>query len=160
MRTGSGKAVFAMAGIFLAGAVAGAVGGVAWSKHNATRMDAQEFVDRQLKRRVDQLELSSEQIARIKPIMKQHEETIRVTRRKCFHEIGQVFRNMNVEIEGALTADQREKFRLIQEKERQHFEKQIQSRSRHKDSDGKHDEDRKSKDGEKGSEKARDEKRD
>ncbi len=149
-----------MAGIFLAGAVAGGVGGAAWSKHKATQMSAQEFVDRQLRRRVDQLELSSAQIEQIKPIMKQHEETLRVTRRKCFNEIGQVFRNMNAEIEDALTPGQREKFRTIQEEERERFEKQIQSRSRRDDSDERVDEGSRSKDNEKRPESAGAEKRD
>jgi len=145
MRPGSGKAVFAMTGIFLAGAVTGAVGGAAWSKHHAARLSAQEFVDRQLKRRVDQLELSPDQVARIKPIMKEHEETIRLTRRKCFNEIGHVFRNMNLEIEGALDDAQREKFRMIQAEERERYERHIQSRSR-REGDDKPEKDKAEKD--------------
>jgi Spy/CpxP family protein refolding chaperone len=130
MRPGAVKAMLAMAGIFAAGAVAGTAAGVAWAKHSQTRLSAQEFVDRQLKRRVDQLGLSPEQVDQIKPIMKEHEELLRTIRRRSFAEMGQVFRDMNARIEGELTPEQRERFLAIQVEERERYERQIQSRSR------------------------------
>ena len=128
-----------MAGIFLAGAIAGGAGAIAWTKHDSKPRSAREIVDSQLKKRVEQLELNEEQIARIKPIMAVYEETFRLTRRKCFHEIGQVFSAMNARIEGELTPEQHALFRAIQEEERKRFEKRIQSRPRDSDS-GKQEE--------------------
>jgi hypothetical protein len=133
MKPGAAKALWAMVGIFLAGGVVGGLAGNAWARHKAVRISAQEFVDRQLKKRVDQLELTDEQISRIKPIMKDHEESIRASRRRSFQEISHIWRDMNARIEHELAPEQLEKFRLIQKQELERFERQVQSRSRRPD---------------------------
>ncbi len=137
MRAGILKVVLAMAGIFTAGAVVGGVGTYAWTRKPSTRISSQEFVDRQLRKRVEQLDLSAAQVERIRPIMRRFEESMRACRKRAFAEMGQQVRDLNAGIEEELTPEQRVRFREIQEKERERYDRAIQGPARpphsHKD---------------------------
>lgn len=136
IRGGILKAGLAMAGIFIAGAVAGGFAGIKWQRHQTQQIDAREFTERHLRRVAHALELSAEQVDRIRPIlMNEFADRIREVRTRSFNEMGQILREMNRRFEAELTPEQLTKHREFQEQMRERFQRETDRRGRRSDGD-------------------------
>lgn len=144
MNAGAVKVGLAMAGIFVAGAVAGGFSGAAYERHRAEqvaerraeRISAQKVIDDRYKALVKELQLTAEQEDCIKPVMYEFVEELRAARRKAFAEVNAVVAEMNARIETELTPSQLAKFREIQEKHekhRQRMEEELRRRASNPD---------------------------
>lgn len=110
MRQGMLKATLAMAGIFLAGAVAGGFAGVAWWRSQIPG----RLAEQQIKRMTDELKLSSEQQRRIHAIMADSADDLRA----AYTQVRKVRAEMNGRIRGELTSEQRDRFETLLERRR------------------------------------------
>jgi len=136
IRGGIFKAGLAMAGIFIAGAVAGGFVSITWQRNQAQQIDAREFTERHLRRVAHVLELSEEQVDRIRPIlMSEFADRIREVRTRSFNEMGQILREMNRRFEAELTPEQLEKHREFQEQMRERFQRETDRRGRRSEGD-------------------------
>lgn len=128
MRAGALKAGFAMAGIFLAGLAAGAFGGVAWYKQSTfpPRTTVQEFAARQLDRMTRDLQLTEDQLLRVRPMVEEFSTQLRDARRKSMGEATDLWRAFNTRLEAELTSEQRKTHHANLER----FEKEVAKRNR------------------------------
>lgn len=124
MKTGSLKVLLALAGIFVAGGVAGSVAGVAWERHEARLLSEHEVAERQLQRLEASLELTAQQIDCMRPVMRDFAERVRIARRNAFADVGEVWREINAQLEHELKPHQLKKFREIQAQDLAHWEKE------------------------------------
>lgn len=124
MQPGVLKVVLALTGIFVAGGIVGGVGGVAWERHQERVLSDRAFADKQLKRLIGSLELTADQVQCMRPVMHEFAERIRVARRNAFSEVGQVWREINAQIERELTPKQLTKFREIQAQDLERWERE------------------------------------
>lgn len=143
MRGGMLKAGLALVGIFLAGAVAGGIAGMAWQKRQAQHIDAREFTERHLRRVTRALDLSDQQVERIRPILLgEYTDRIREVRARSFNEMGQILREMNRRFEAELTPEQLVKHREFHERMRERFQREADRRDRRGNDDRRRGHDR------------------
>jgi hypothetical protein len=114
MRPGAFKALLAISGIFAAGIVTGGVAGVVWERHEARLLTEHEVAERQLARLEANLELTAKQIECMRPVMRDFAERVRIARRNAFADVGEVWREINAQLERELKPNQLKKFREIQ----------------------------------------------
>ena len=124
MQAGALKIILALAGIFVAGGIAGGVAGVAWERHEVRVLSDRAFADKQLKRLIGSLELTANQVQCMRPVMHEFAERIRVARRDAFSEVGRVWREINAQIERELSPTQLTKFREIQAHDLERWERE------------------------------------
>ncbi len=128
MNAGALKALLALTGIFIAGAVTGGVSGVAWERHQARHVSEQEFADHQLRRLEASLKLTAEQVECMRPVMCEFAERVRVARRNALADVAEVWREINAQLERELTPHQLAKFREIQARDEAHWDLEQQRR--------------------------------
>ena len=109
------KVLFVFTGIFAAGAVTGTFVGVPLM-HRAT---PKPIMADQLKRITEQLDLSSGQRDKIRPILKQATEDLRKTRKEAFKATTEILERMEASISNELTEPQRTRYNEMQAKERE-----------------------------------------
>jgi hypothetical protein len=115
MRPGAYKAILALSGIFVAGILTGSVAGVAWARQQQARLLSEhEVAERQLQRLEASLELTAQQVECMRPVMKDFAERVRIARRNAFADVGEVWREINAQLERELKPKQLKKFREIQ----------------------------------------------
>jgi hypothetical protein len=114
MHPGAIKALLAMLGIFAAGIVTGGVSGVAWERHHTRLLSENEIAERQLARLEASLELTAQQVECMRPTMRDFAERVRIARRNAFADVGEVWREINAQLERELKPHQLKKFREIQ----------------------------------------------
>lgn len=122
------KALIALSGIFVAGAVTGGVSGIAWERHQTRTLSEQEVADRQLARLEASLELTAQQVECMRPIMCEFAERVRVARRNALADVAEVWREINFQLERELTPNQLAKFREIQARDETHWNREKQRR--------------------------------
>jgi len=117
---GSVKTVLAMAGIFLAGSVAGGFVSVAWVRTTSMPQwgTVDQFADRHLGKMIKDLGLTEEQVSRVKPIVKEMAEQLRPVRRRALDDAREIFGNMYSRIEAELTPEQVKLLRTSLEEKR------------------------------------------
>jgi hypothetical protein len=120
--------VLAMLGIFVAGTVVGGFGTTAWRRHARSQLTAREFSERHFQHVVDYLELTDEQVERVRPMMAEFADQIRAVRRESFGEVREVFREMNAHLEAELTPEQLVKHHEFLEKQRARFDRAAKRR--------------------------------
>jgi uncharacterized membrane protein len=111
----SWKVLFAFTGIFAAGAVTGAFVGVPLMHRAAPK----PIMADQLKKITEQLDLSSVQRDKIRPILKQATEDLRETRKEAFKATTGILEHMEASISNELTDAQRFRFNEMQAQERE-----------------------------------------
>lgn len=131
------RAMLALVGIFLAGAIVGGVATRAWICRKAPRPSAQEIAERHLQRLVDELALTPAQVERIRPVIGAFEAEIREARQRAFTGIREIIREMNERIEAELTPAQREAFSQMCQREFARFETFLKGRHGHGKGRGK-----------------------
>jgi hypothetical protein len=124
MQTGALKAVLAMAGIFVAGGIAGGVGAIAWDRQHAHSPSEQEYFDHQLRRLEASLELTAEQVECMRPVMQNFMGRVRLARSHAFTEVREVWCDINAQLERELTPHQLKKFRKIQALDLERWERE------------------------------------
>lgn len=117
------KVVLTIFGIFMAGAVAGSFATDAWQRHERSRFTARDFSERHFQRMVDYLELTDEQVDRIRPTMSNFAEQIRLVRSESFEEVRGIFTEMNVHLVAELSPEQLIRHRKMMEELRTRFER-------------------------------------
>lgn len=131
-----------MVGIFFAGAVVGGVSSVAWVKHKASKANAQQVAERQMRRLVSRLDLSEEQIERIRPLIQKFEREIREARRAAIVGTREILREMNERVQAELTAAQRKVFAEMCDREQKRFEHLMKKRREHRNGEHEREEKR------------------
>ncbi len=109
------KVIFAFTGIFAAGAVTGTFVGVPLMHRAAPK----PIMADQLKKITEQLDLSSGQRDKIRPILKQATEDLRKTRKEAFKATTEILEHMEASISNELTEAQRARYNEMQTKERE-----------------------------------------
>ncbi len=103
-----GKAILYLVAIFIAGAASGTIIGYSSGKRQVVAPAQQrEMCDRTLKRLQTRLDLSQEQVGRIKPIVEQNSAAIQNLQRESWLKVSDAFNRMNAQIASYLTDDQR-----------------------------------------------------
>lgn len=128
MKASNVKIILAMVGIFVAGAVVGGLATDAWRKHTRARFTAREFSERHFQRMVDYLELTDEQVERIRPMMTEFADQIKGVRRESFGEIREIFDQMNSHLVAELTPEQLVLHRQMMDRMRARFERAAKRR--------------------------------
>lgn len=120
------KIALTLAGIFLAGGVAGGFGGYAWShREPRPRMSPDQYTERYLQRMIADVKLTPEQVECLRPMMEEFSEKLSVMRQKAFAEARNVLKEMDRRIEADLTSEQRALYREMQERDRKQWEKRF-----------------------------------
>jgi len=115
------KVILAFTGIFLAGILVGGLVTLRWGKNFGSRLPMGEQYGPQLmKRLVNQLDLTPEQQAKVKPIVDQATDELRQLRRSAQRTTTAVIERMQGEISAVLTPEQKAKFdaQIAQQRER------------------------------------------
>ncbi len=109
------KALTYLIAIFLAGAACGTILGYVSGKHQAASPTRQkEICDRTLKKLQTRLDLSDEQVARIKPIVEQNSASMQTIQRESWQRVSDVVKRMNTQIAGHLSAEQKQKLEAME----------------------------------------------
>ncbi len=117
------KIALALTGIFLAGGVAGGIGGYALShREPRPRMSPDAYTERYLQRMIADVKLTGEQVECLRPMMEEFSEKLSVMRQRAFAETRGVLKEMDRRIEADLTPEQRELYRQMQERDRKQWE--------------------------------------
>jgi hypothetical protein len=122
----SWKIIAAFAGIFIAGAIAGGFGALGLAKKYARRPPpppAEQFGFQQMKKLVEQLVLTPEQIERIRPILTETGDDLRGHRREAM----KLLERMEARVTRELTEEQRVRFAALQAREQDDRRKRWQS---------------------------------
>jgi Spy/CpxP family protein refolding chaperone len=118
------KIVAVLVAIFMAGAVTG--GFVAYRvgrERFLQRPGPDQWAPRQLKRLVENLQLTPDQQQQVRPIVRRNMEELAKLRTRSGAEIRTVFERMEHEISEQLTPDQRVKFEQMNKEMRERMEK-------------------------------------
>lgn len=124
MSTASWKVALTFTGVFLAGAIAGGIVSVRVVKAMASKRGAEGFVAAQMQRFADNLDLTTEQRTKIKPILDAAGDDFRRLR----SETVQIFQRMEADIAKELTPEQKAKLDEMQQKQRERRKKMIEQR--------------------------------
>jgi hypothetical protein len=118
--SGRWKIALALAGIFVAGAAAGGIAGYTWAPRDPRGlMRPNDYTERYLQRMITDVKLTTEQVECLRPMMEEFSEKLSVMRQKAFAEARDVVREMDRRIEADLTAEQRELYHQMKERDRQ-----------------------------------------
>jgi len=117
------KVATALAGIFIAGLLAGAFLCHAWCyREPPPRSSADHYTDRLLKRMTSEASLTSEQVEALRPIMQDFCHCLSSLRQKAYVEAAAVMREMDARIEAHLSPKQIEIYRKMQHCDRERWE--------------------------------------
>jgi hypothetical protein len=110
-----GQAIIYLVAIFIAGAACGAVIGYTSGKREAVVPARQkEMSERTLRRLEARLNLTPEQIAKVKPIVEQNSAAMQAIHRESWQRVSETFKRMNAQIAGHLTEDQNQKLEAME----------------------------------------------
>jgi len=116
---GRWKIALALAGIFVAGAAAGGIAGFVLAPRDMRGlMRPTDYTERYFQRMVAEVKLTTEQVECMRPMMEEFSEKLSVMRQKAFADARDVVREMDRRIEKDLTAEQRELYRQMKERDR------------------------------------------
>lgn len=118
------KVIFAFLGVFLAGAVFGGFLSVRMARNHVYRSSSMDrFTPMILNRYADRLELSPEQLDKIKPIVKSADEALRHLRSIGYRDAVAVGEKMNEEVSKLLTPEQNAKLEELKQEMRARWKK-------------------------------------
>ena len=110
-----GKAIFYLVAIFIAGAACGTLLGYATGRQQAVSPARQkEMSERTLRRLETRLNLTPDQIAKVKPIVEQNSAAMQSIHRESWQRVSETFRRMNAQIAGYLTEEQKRKLEAME----------------------------------------------
>ena len=110
-----GKAIFYLVAIFIAGAACGTILGYATGRQQAVSPARQkEMSERTLRRLEARLNLTPDQIAKVKPIVEQNSAAMQSIHRESWQRVSETFRRMNAQIAGFLTEEQKRKLEAME----------------------------------------------
>jgi Spy/CpxP family protein refolding chaperone len=110
-----GQAIIYLVAIFIAGAAFGAVIGYTSGKREAVVPARQkEMSERTLGRLEARLNLTPEQIAKVKPIVEQNSAAMQAIHRESWQRVSETFKRMNAKIAFHLTEDQNQKLEAME----------------------------------------------
>ena len=110
-----GQAIIYLVAIFIAGAACGAVIGYTSGKREAVVPARQkEMSERTLQRLEARLNLTPEQIAKVRPIVEQNSAAMQAIHRESWQRVSETFKRMNAQIAGHLTEDQNQKLEAME----------------------------------------------
>lgn len=133
------KVVLAFAGVFLCGAVFGGFLSLRLAGERVGREgfngepSVNQFVPMLLRRYEARLELTQEQLEKIRPIVKTAEEELRQMRRDNFGRSMAVADDMNAKISELLTPEQRDKLATMKQEWRDRWQSERNRRLRDRD---------------------------
>lgn len=122
MSAGAFKALLALGGVFVAGAVTGSVAGIVWERQQIRAVTEHDVAERRLQRLEASLELTANQVECMRPVMREFAERVRIARRNALADVGEVWREINAQLERELKPHQLQKFREIQASDLAHWE--------------------------------------
>lgn len=123
------KLVLLLTGIFLAGAVAGGFVTLEVGKGMMRkRMAPENWGPARLKMLEKQLDLSSDQIERLKPIIRRDVEDMNRLRQQGFQETRRILERMENDIAAILNPEQKEKFQKLNAEMRERARRMIEQR--------------------------------
>lgn len=123
------KLVLLLTGIFLAGAVAGGFVTLEVGKDMfRKRMAPENWGPARLKMLEKHLDLSAEQIERLKPIIRRDVEDLNRLRQQGFQETRRILERMEKDISAILTAEQKGKFQQLNAEMRERARRMIEQR--------------------------------
>lgn len=110
-----GKAIFYLVAIFIAGAACGTILGYATGRQQAVSPARQkEMSERTLRRLETRLNLTPDQIAKVKPIVEQNSAAMQSIHRESWQRVSETFKRMNAQIAGYLTEEQKKKLEAME----------------------------------------------
>lgn len=110
------KLVLLLTGIFLAGAITGSVVTMRYGRHLAQmRAQPEQWGPARLKMLAQRLELTPEQVEKLRPIIKRDMEDLNRLRQHGMSETRRVLQRMEADISAELTPEQNEKFEKLTE---------------------------------------------
>jgi Spy/CpxP family protein refolding chaperone len=110
-----GKVILYLAAIFVAGVIAGSAIGYAYARQNALQPPkTREMSERLMKRYQERLALTSAQAAQIRPLVEQASGQMQASHRESLQRVSDIFKRMNQQIAGHLTAGQRGKLEEVE----------------------------------------------
>ena len=131
------KIIVVLVGIFLAGGVAGAFIALAMEKSDGRRRAGpDQWVPARMKTMVERLELTPEQVERIRPIMKREGEELGKLREHSIRETRLAFERMEKDISSELTPEQKVKYEALNNEIRERTRKMMELRKQEKRRDG------------------------
>lgn len=123
------KLVLLLTGIFLAGAVAGGFVTLEVGKNMMRkRLSPDNWGPARLKTLEKQLDLSSEQIERLKPIIRRDVEDLNRLRQQGFQETRRILERMEKDIAAVLTPEQRKEFERLNAEMRERARRMFEMR--------------------------------
>jgi Spy/CpxP family protein refolding chaperone len=121
---------FYLLAIFLAGAAAGSAIGYASGRRKASRPPRPQELARHIQSRLEtRLHLTSEQRARIQPVVEQSCAEIGSVHRDCGRRISEAFHKMNLRLAEYLTAEQRQELDRMEEERGELFQSRCSTRN-------------------------------
>lgn len=125
------KIIFAVSGIFLAGAVTGGFVSLrVASSISEKRITPDRFGPAQMERLAQRLDLTDEQLEKIRPIINQTAENVNKTRRDTFKATADLIDRMDAEVAKVLTAEQRERLAAMRAEENERRKQWMAERAR------------------------------
>lgn len=123
------KLVLLLTGIFLAGAVAGGFVSLEVA-HNMLRkrLAPDNWGPARLKLLAERLELTPDQVERLKPIVRRDVEDLNRLRQQSFAETRRILERMEKDIAAVLTAEQKEKFQKLNQEMRERARRMFEQR--------------------------------
>lgn len=123
------KIVLCLAGIFVAGAAAGAFVALRVARHVAAeRLPVDAFVPRQMARLTGELDLDPAQKEQVRKILQQAAEEMRALRRESIQATSAKVRELNAKIAEVLTPGQEKKFEEVLKRQRERMRRFQQER--------------------------------
>jgi Spy/CpxP family protein refolding chaperone len=125
------KVILAFTGIFIAGILIGGLVTLRWGRNFAPRPAmGDQYGPALMQRLVKQLDLTSEQQAKVKPIVDSATEELRQLRRTTQRTTAGVLERMQGDIAAVLTPEQKAKFDLQVSTQRERIRRFMEERSR------------------------------
>lgn len=125
------KLVLLLTGIFLAGGVAGGFVTLEVGKNMLRkRLAPENWGPARLKKLEEQLNLTPEQIERLKPIVRRDVEDMNRLRQQGFQETRRILERMERDIAAVLTPEQKAKFEKLNEEMRERARRMMERRER------------------------------
>jgi Spy/CpxP family protein refolding chaperone len=125
------KIIFAVGGIFIAGAVTGGFVSLRVADHLGRQKQVLRFGSVELGGRLaEQLQLTPEQNEKIRPILAQASEELRKVRRDTFSQTAALVAAMDSELSKELTAEQRQLLKDIRAKEEERRRQRMAERAK------------------------------
>lgn len=110
-----GKAIIYLVSIFIAGAACGSIVGYTSGKQQAVSPARQkEMSERTLQRLQSRLNLTSDQLGKIKPIVDQNSAAMQLIHRESWQRVSETFKRMNAKLAVHLTDDQKLKLEAME----------------------------------------------